>query len=142
MNIASYTKRVWSYVIDAFLAIVCSLALFIILYIYQSWIRSIPAFFVIIAFFFIEWLLYTFIYSLWLFISNGRTLGSLIFGTRVVHNDVSRLSFGDCLARCASEGVLVLVAIDLIYVLIKHTEKTIFDRLSLTVVVDWRNRSN
>ena len=142
MNIASYTKRVWSYIIDAFLAIVCSLALFITLYFYQSWIRSIPAFFVIIAFFFIEWFLYTFIYSLWLFISNGRTLGSLIFGTRVVHNDISRLSYGDCLARSASEGVLVLVAIDLIYVLIKHTEKTIFDRLSLTVVVDWRNRSN
>lgn len=142
MNIASYTKRIWSYIIDAFLASICALAIFVVLFFYQTWIRNVPIFFVILSFFFIEWLLYTLFFSLWLFASNGRTLGSLIFGTRVVHSNISRLSYGDCIARCASEGVLVLVVIDMFYVLIKHTEKTIFDRLSLTVVVDWRNRLN
>lgn len=142
MNPAKFPKRVISYVFDMVLSFIISLALIILGSIFLDGFANLGIFYIVLIFFGLLWFVYTFIFTFWLFLSNGRSLGMLIFGLRVVHKDVSRLSFGDSLARCASEGMLVFIIIDLFYVLINNSERTAFDRISNTYVVDWRHRSN
>ncbi len=142
MNTAKFPKRVISYVFDMILSFLFSLALVILGSVFIPGFADLGIFYIVLIFFGLLWFIYTFIFTFWLFISNGRSLGMLIFGLRVVHKDISRLSFGDCLARSASEGMIVFVVIDLFYVLINNTERTAFDRISNTYVVDWRHRSN
>lgn len=140
MNIATFGKRIWAYIIDMLLAYAIPVVALIFAYVRFSELNQIPVIFVVLGMLFATWFVFTFIYSIWLFASNGRTLGRLIFGLRVVHTDISRLSFSVCLARAATEGCIILIGISAIYTLAVHTEKTVFDRLTNTVVSDWRNR--
>ena len=142
MNIAKYSKRIAAYIWDFLLSsLFAGLILFLVLYFNHDLLKT-PLFYLILAFFLVEWLTYTILNSLISFISNGRTLGKLICGLRIVHKDISRLHYGDCLTRAISEGLFVMAIIDMFFVLIRHTDKTTFDRLSNSVVVDWRNRVN
>ncbi|MCQ2792889.1 MAG: RDD family protein [Bacilli bacterium] len=141
MNIASYMKRTWAYVIDFVFALIISAGVLVAaIFLFRDFV-TIPAFFVVLMFIAADWLIYTLMYSIWLKTSNGRTLGNLIIGLRVVHNDVSKLTFGDCISRSAMNGLIVLAIINTLYVMISHTEKSIFDRVTKTLVADWRNRS-
>ncbi len=142
MNIASFTKRLWGYIVDLIFSLIIPTGLLVLALLYAKHINDIPAFFVSLIFIAASWLSFTIIYAIWLKASNGRTLGNLIFGLRVVHNDVSKLTFGECLSRASMQGLIILVIINALYLLIAQTEKSIFDRVTNTLVVDWRNRSN
>lgn len=141
MNNAKLPRRIISYVFDMALSFAIALTLVILGSIFIKGFANLGIFYIVIIFFVLLWITYVFIFTFWLFLSNGRTLGMLIFGLRVVHKDISRLKFGDCLARSASEGVLIFIVIDLFFVLITNTERTSFDRISNTYVVDWRHRN-
>ena len=140
MNIARFEKRIIAYLIDMILAIGIVVTGYIFGYIFIEPIRVIPWYFSIIIFLVLVWLIYMIINVNWLFFSNGRSLGALIVGIRVVHPNLERLTFKDCVCRCASLAIVPMVFVNAIYMLVVHTEKTAFDRMSKTVVVDWRNR--
>ncbi len=141
MNIASFTKRTFAYIIDLFLTILLPLAVFILGYIYWPEFQSIPIYFVFIAFVIIAWFIYFVFCSIYMAISNGRTVGLAIMGLRVIHQDLKRISFRESLARCATAGLLIMAIVNAFYVVGMRTEKSAFDRLTNTITVDWKNRS-
>ena len=140
MNIARFEKRIIAYLIDMVLAIGIVVTGYIFGYLFIEPIRVIPWYFSIIIFLVIVWLIYMLINVNWLFFSNGRSLGALIVGIRVVHPNLERLTYKDCICRSAALAIIPMVFVNAIYMLVVHTEKTAFDRMSKTVVVDWRNR--
>ena len=140
MNIARFEKRIIAYLIDMVLAIGIVVTGYIFGYLFIEPIRVIPWYFSIIIFLVIVWLIYMLINVNWLFFSNGRSLGALIVGIRVVHPNLERLTYKDCVCRSAALAIIPMVFVNAIYMLVVHTEKTAFDRMSKTVVVDWRNR--
>ena len=141
MNTAKLPRRIISYAFDMILSFAIALTLVILGSRFIKGFANLGIFYIVTIFFVLLWITYVFIFAFWLFLSNGRTLGMLIFGLRVVHKDISRLKFGDCFARSAAEGVLIFIVIDLFFVLITNTERTSFDRISNTYVVDWRHRN-
>ena len=141
MNIASFTKRTFAYLIDLVLTILLPMAAFVLGYIFWPEFQSIPIYFVIMAFVVIAWLIYFVFCSIYMAISNGRTVGLAIMGLRVIHQDLKRISFGESLARCAACGLLIMVIVNAFYVVGTKTEKSVFDRLTNTLTVDWKNRS-
>jgi uncharacterized RDD family membrane protein YckC len=73
-------------------------------------------------------------------ISRGFTLGSLIFGIKVMHPNRAPLLYREMFLRSITIGVLPMVLVNAIYMVAIHTERTIFDRITETVVVDYRHR--
>ena len=140
MNIARFEKRIIAYLIDIVLAIGIVTTGYIFGYIYIEPIQGISWYFSILIFLILVWLIYMLINVNWLFFSNGRSLGTLICGTRVVHPNLERLTYKDCVCRSAALAIIPMVFVNAVYMLVVHTEKTAFDRMSKTVVVDWRNR--
>lgn len=140
MNTARFDKRVIAYLIDIVFSVVLTATGIVFAFILFEPIRQIPWYFSMLTSLILIWFVYTFINSLWLYISNGRTLGALIVGLRVVHPNLERLTFADSVCRSATLAIIAMVLINAIYMLYVHTEKTVFDRMSRTVVVDWRNR--
>lgn len=139
MNIARYEKRITAYLIDMVLAFLPSLALGIILLYYFP--KEVPWFFVIVIVALATWVLYAIFITLSLWIFNGRTLGTGITGIRIVHDNLARITFRDALLRSVNLGILVLALVNAVYMLAVHTERTVFDRLTDTVSVEWRKRN-
>lgn len=141
MNIARYDKRIFAYLIDLIFACAFPAAGLVIAYAYVPSFYDIPWYFVAAMAIVAVWLVYTIINTLWTFLSNGRSLGNLIFGLKIIRPDMSHLHFSECLVRSINLGFFVSALVNAIYMLMIHTEKTVYDRLSETVVVDWRNRN-
>lgn len=139
MNIARYEKRVAAYLIDMALSFLPALAGGIALLHYYP--EVIPWFFVILIVALATWILYTLYCTLALWIFNGETIGNALTGIRVIHQNLERIGFLDAFLRSANLGVLVLAIVNAAYMLSVHTERTIFDRLSGTVSVEWRRRN-
>lgn len=141
MNIASYTKRLARYAVDFVFASLFPAGALIYIFYYAHSLIEIPPLFLGIIIVASEWIVFTLINTIWMYVSNGRTLGNLIFGTRVVKPDISRLTFGECLTRNISEGLIFMIVISWVYMLAIGSEKSVFDRMTNTVIVDWRNRT-
>ena len=141
MNIASYSKRLGKYAVDFVFACLFPAGILIYVFYFAHNLLNIPPLFLGIIIVASEWIFYTIINTAWMHISNGRTLGSLIFGVRIIKPNLARLSFGDCIARNISEGFIIMMVISWVYMLAVGTEKSIFDRMTNTVAVDWRNRT-
>lgn len=138
MEIARYEKRLIAYLIDFLVALIPAFASFITLYFYLKPIVTIPAYFYALAaqlFTYIFYFIFTFLF---LIISKGYTLGMLIIGTKVIHTSKRPPNARESFLRSISLGLLPMVIVNIGYMLIVHTEKTIFDRLSETIVVDAR----
>ena len=140
MNVARFEKRLIAYLIDMMLAIAVVVTGVVFAYIYLEPIRNLSWYFAIVIALAMIWFVYTFFNSVYLTISNGRTIGGLITGLKVVHPNLEKLTFKDALCRSSTIAIVPMVIANAIYMLVVHTEKTAFDRLSKTVVVDWRNR--
>lgn len=138
MEIARYEKRIIAYLIDLVSATIPAFALFLFLYIFTKDKVDIPGYFFALAaqlLTFIFFVLFTFLF---LIISKGYTLGSLIIGIKVIHITKRAPSIKESFLRAITIGVIPMVIINVIYMLAVHTEKTIFDRISETIVVDSR----
>lgn len=141
MNIANFTKRIFAYIVDILISASFVIAGIVLGTMFSQDFRAIPVYFIVMAAFASQWLVYLIINTFLIFLTNGRTIGCYIFGLRIVHNDISPITFGDAITRSASEGLIVLAIVGLFYLATVHTEKTVFDRMTNTIVVDWRNRS-
>ena len=141
MNIIRYEKRIFAYLVDLFLILLLVTFGTVILMMRFANLREVPWYFLMFFVCFAIFFLFILIHTLSMFFSNGRTLGSVIFGLRTIHPNLERLSFADCLCKCALLSLIPIVIVNGIYMLIIHTEKTAFDRLTKTVAVDWRHRN-
>lgn len=140
MEIARYEKRVIAYLIDLLVAFVPALGLFIFLYFFfePKLTTSIPSYFFALAAELLTYLFYVFLNFFFLVFSKGYTLGMLIIGTKVIHLSKRPPTVREIFLKTISIGLFPMVIVNVIYMLIVHTEKTIFDRISETIVVDAR----
>jgi len=140
MEIARYEKRVIAYFIDLMVAFLPCLAIGINIYLDVPLTQNIPIYFYVLGVQFATYILFVLLSIFFVMVSNGYTLGALIFGIRAVHLDRSRITFRDAIIRSITIGVLPMVLVNAIYMITIHTERTIFDRITETVVVDYRRR--
>lgn len=140
MEIARYEKRVIAYLIDLVLALAAPCTFAIILYIQRPGDFNLPIYFYFLGIELAAYIIYNFLTFFFLVISRGFTFGSLIVGIKVIHPNRAPLRGREAFLRGVTIGVLPLVLVNAIYMLVIHTERTIFDRMTETVVVDYRHR--
>lgn len=137
MKVVRFDRRVIAYIIDFIISMALSFGVFYFIYKFSQ--LPILSYFYILTVLF-QILIYSFINTLMLFFS-GTTIGSAIMRIKVIPLHKEKLTFRICLIRCLSLSVFVATLINALYMLTVHTEMTIFDRLSQTMVIDARNNS-
>ncbi len=140
MEIARYEKRIFAYLIDLVLAVAPSFAAAIVMYIYLPPNFDIPLYFYALGVEIASYLLFIIFTFFFILMSKGYTFGSLIMGIKIIHPNRIPLTARDAFLRGATIGVLPMVLVNAIYMISVHTERTIFDRITETVVVDYRHR--
>ena len=70
------------------------------------------------------------------FITNGRTFGNLIARIKMVNLNAGRITLRQCLLKYLPLSLVPLTIINAFYMLIVHTETTIFDNLSKTSMIN------
>lgn len=132
MNIARYEKRIFAYLIDYLFPILIGVLAFLLLKNHFSY--KVFDIFVIINWFII--ITYWIIYIPILFLFNGNTLGSLIFGIKVIPLKAEKITFKISLIRALTLSIPMMVIINVFYMLVVHSERTIFDILSESIVIN------
>lgn len=135
MNFAKPIQRIVAYIIDYVICHIPSVILAVLLFIY---VPSLKWYCILLLSFLLYWLSFIVFNSFFLFVSNGFTLGGLIAKVRVVRSHLERLQYRDAFVRAASLGLLIMVIVNVFYMLIVHTERTIFDRISDTIVISYQ----
>lgn len=132
MNIARYEKRIFAYLIDYLFPILIGVLAFLLLKNYFSY--KVFDIFVIINWFIITayWIIYIPVLCLF----NGNTLGTLIFGIKVIPLKAEKITFKISLIRALTLSIPMMVIINAFYMLVVHSERTIFDILSESIVIN------
>ena len=130
MRIARYEKRLIAYFIDFGIALAGALAIFFLIPLPLTIVEKILLSQIAAA------LIYFLVTFIMLLISNGYTIGSAITRIRVVRLDDERIDVKDALIRASSLAIFPWALINAINMLLIHTERTLFDRLSDTLVID------
>lgn len=134
MEIARYERRVMAYLLDILMCLGCAFAVWF----FVGWMRLLP----IVAQIVILELLMGFFYMLFggIFLkwSNGYTLGGAFMRIKVVHMDDRDITYRDAFIRSVGLSIIPWVLVNAVYMLIVHTERTIFDKMTDTIVVDRR----
>ncbi len=137
MKIARFEKRVIAYIIDIALSLSIVVGLYFGFHLNAS-LSSLSWTIVLI------FLVGGFIYFLFgfpiLYITNGRTVGSFIMGLKAVHIREAHISWKAALIRSMGISVIAMVIVNAFYMLTVHTNRTIFDYLSGTYVIDVRKK--
>jgi uncharacterized RDD family membrane protein YckC len=130
MHIARYEKRLFAYLFDSLLALLGGLAIFLLIPMPIAFIEKLLLSQVAAM------IIYVLLTGTMLILTNGFTLGSLLVRIRAVRLDEKRLRCRDVLIRSISLSIFVWAIINAIYMLVVHTERTMFDRMSDTLVID------
>jgi len=134
MEIARYERRVLAYLLDILLCLGCA---FVVWY-FVEWSHFLPVVVQIVILELLMGLFYMLFGGIFLKWSNGYTLGSAILRIKVVHMDDRDISYRDAFIRSICLSIIPWVLVNAVYMLIVHTERTIFDKLTDTIVVDRR----
>lgn len=131
-GIARFEKRLFSYLVDFILplagGILTSLLFLKIPYF--------PWFVIFIFAILFTYFYYLFINLVLMAIFKYRTLGMIIFKTKMIKNDGSEAAFKDCVVKCLYLGLVPFSVINAIYMITVHTEITLFDKMTNTLVVE------
>lgn len=134
MEIARYEKRLWGWAIDKAL----SLLLFVALLILE--IHFFPPdfslFLEILFAYFASYIFYILFGSITMFLSHGATMGMLIARIHACHASGEKLRYSECFLKCLMTGLVAFDLANSIYMLSSHTERSVFDRLTSTLVVE------
>ncbi len=128
MKIAGFEKRIFSYLIDLIIPIALSVLLYFIVFRYSP-IKTMFTIYVILLT--LISITYFIINTIVTYLSNGYTLGNLFFHIRVIGEN-EKLSFISCVLKYAFLAFPMCAVINAFYMIITHTEITIFDKISLT----------
>ncbi|HOJ45614.1 MAG TPA: RDD family protein [Bacilli bacterium] len=130
MRIARYEKRLLAYFIDFAIALAGALAIFFLIPMSLTIVEKVLLSQIGASF------IYFILTFLLLWVSNGYTLGSALSGIRVVRLDDEKIGVKEALVRASSLAIFPWAIINAVNMLLVHTERTLFDRLSDTLVID------
>lgn len=132
MELASFKRRVFVYLIDILIAIMIGVGASVPLFIFTSipWLFTI--FFMILFCYLAYILLNTFI----IHISKGYTLGGLMLWIQTLNEDGNSLSMKKTIERNLYLGLIPFALIDVIDYLINQSKKLVLDRLTGTMEID------
>ena len=132
MNIPRFDKRIISYLIDLIIpSILFLLTYFLLKHSFQ--ILDYLTFFLWVEFFAMVYFLL--INSLFAYLFNGNTIGNLFTKTKMVSIDGKRLTLKQVLLKYLPLSLWPTVIINAFYMLYVHTESTIYDTLSNSIVI-------
>lgn len=137
MEIARYERRILAYLLDFFLSTGIATASWF--FIRANWNIALPVVVQIIICEILGGFIYFLFSGIVLKWSNGYTIGSAIFATKVVHIDDRDISYRDAFLRAMGLAIFPWVLVNAAYMLIVHTERTIFDKMTNTIVIDNRH---
>lgn len=132
MNIPRFDKRIISYFIDLIIPSLLSLLTYFLLK-HSFQILDYLTFFLWVEFFAMVYFLL--INSLFAYLFNGNTIGNLFTKTKMVSIDGKRLSLKQVLLKYLPLSLWPTVIINAFYMLYVHTESTIYDTLSNSIVI-------
>ena len=132
MNIPRFDKRIISYFIDLIIPSLLSLLTYFLLK-HSFQISDYLTFFLWVEFFAMVYFLL--INSLFAYLFNGNTIGNLFTKTKMVSIDGKRLTFKQVLLKYLPLSLWPTVIINAFYMLYVHTESTIYDTLSNSIVI-------
>lgn len=136
MSIARFDKRIGGWLIDKLISwgVLAGILCCEILY----FPKDISLYWEILIAVEAAYLFYVFFVCLYLFIGNGYTLGMQIFGIRTYHATRERIRFKEAFIKALMTGFIAMDLINAIYMLSCHTERSVFDRLTSSLVIDVR----
>lgn len=137
MEFARFNKRVFSYLVDFVFAFGLGAAFGCLLFIFTS----IPWYFSLLITFLFCYIAYLLINVPIMHFSSGRSIGAFIFGIRTVNQNNEPISLHNIWIKNLYLGLIPFVLANAIYMIIVHTEQTLFDRITDTIVVDIKNNS-
>ena len=132
MNIPRFDKRIISYLIDLIIPSILSLLTYFLLK-HSFQILDYLTFFLWVEFFAIVYFLL--INSLFAYLFNGNTIGNLFTKTKMVSIDGKRLTLKQVLLKYLPLSLWPTIIINAFYMLYVHTESTIYDTLSNSIVI-------
>ena len=135
MQIASFEKRLLAFIIDYGIGIAIGVLLYFFVFNGLLGWHIAYIFVIILVTLFIY---YALIVDLITYFTNGYSIGNFIVGIKMVSIKFHRWSFRQILVKYISLSLLPCCMINAVYMLLKHTEKTIFDELSHTVSISIR----
>ncbi len=138
MGIARYEKRLLAYLFDEVLACLFGVGIAILMYHFEVLGESIFLIAVLSCVF--AYLVYVFLCTLVSALSGGMTFGFMVAGIKAIHSDGSPFTLRDAFIRAVTKGLLPAVLANAVYMLAVHSQRSIFDRLSDTLVIDKRRR--
>lgn len=132
MNIPRFDKRIISYFIDLIIPSILSLLTYFLLK-HSFQILDYLTFFLWVEFFAMVYFLL--INSLFAYLFNGNTIGNLFTKTKMVSIDGKRLTLKQVLLKYLPLSLWPTIIINAFYMLYVHTESTIYDTLSNSIVI-------
>lgn len=135
MQIASFEKRLLAFIIDYGIGIAIGILLYI--FVFNNLLGWHIAYSFLVVFLTV-FLYYVSFVSLMTYLTNGYTIGNFIVRIKMVSIKFQRLSYRQIIVKYIPLSLLPCCAINAVYMLLKHTEKTIFDELSHTVSISIR----
>lgn len=132
MNIPRFDKRIISYLIDLIIPSILSLLTYFLLK-HSFQILDYLTFFLWVEFFAMVYFLL--INSLFAYLFNGNTIGNLFTKTKMVSIDGKRLTLKQVLLKYLPLSLWPTVIINAFYMLYVHTESTIYDTISNSIVI-------
>lgn len=136
MEIARYEKRVGGWAIDK----ACSLAVFggMIAVFHLCFGAGFSIYYNILLSLLIAYAFYVFSVSFFAFATKGASFGMLLVGIKSIRGDGERLSFRAIFLKALLNGMVALDLVNCFYMLLVHTERSAFDRLTSSLVIDTR----
>jgi uncharacterized RDD family membrane protein YckC len=135
MQISSFEKRIFAYLVD--FLIVLGIAIGIYIFVFMRILNWNWEYGLIFSPIIASILFVCFVGNL-CYLTNGYTLGNAIFGLKMVSIKFQKLSYRQVMIKYLPLSLIPCMVVNALYMLIKHTEKTIFDELSHTVSVSMR----
>lgn len=137
MSIARYEKRILGWLIDKILSWLVLAATIVLCLLYLP--EQTSLFLEILLAFVASYLFYVLSVFLALWVFNGYTFGTALVGIRTCHPSGERITCGEALVKALMMGLLGMCLLNSAYMLFAHTERSVCDRITKTLVVDARH---
>lgn len=133
MQIAGFEKRVGGWLIDKALSWLLLAGLIVAFRL--TFPPDFSIFLEIVLALFLTYLAYAFFNGTLLYLTKGYTIGTALFRIKT-SSPSRRLGYAKCLLKSLLTGVSAVCLVNAIYMLSTHTERSAFDRLTSTLMID------
>ena len=135
MKVAHYEKRILSYLIDFILPLTMSILIY---YFWLIKIINLKDVSFILTIVIVSPILFFIVNVILMRITNGYTIGNFIFGIKTIASDQERIRLKHCLIKYAFLSFPICILLNAIYMLVVHSQITIFDTISNTNTISIR----